>query len=210
MKRPRTLVLPALAILGPAIAGAQRAALTVGAGGGTTPDVTGFATEQQAGSLVATFGARLRPLRNAMFVDVTGYTQGEILLSDEIAMLTLYEPGHAYRRYASGVRGQQTTYGADVRIGAEARPTSAPLFRVSAGGGWTPRLHAPYTVAGVGIGTRGRRVRLTLDAERRWMRLRTEEFEPTATTTEFTVTRTSRVAKHATAVRVGLELPLDR
>jgi hypothetical protein len=84
--------------------------------------------------------------------------------------------------------------------------------RLSAGGGYVWQVRAPYATAVAGVGTQGRRARLTLDVEHRWLRLPLEEFAARQTTfpQDLVVTRTRHVGAAATFLRVGIERPLRR
>lgn len=85
-----------------------------------------------------------------------------------------------------------------------------PLVRLTAGGGRMWEIDRAFGSAALGLSTRGRRLRATIDAERWWYRLPTtlEEYRPRATGDELVVLDRRAVAATSTFVRVGVEVPV--
>jgi hypothetical protein len=142
-----------------------RAALLLGAGLGSTPDVDLSTPGTQTSAMHVALGARLRAPR-LLYLDAGVRVQQEMNDFVELA-------SPPATRYASSVRGRNVTTSADLRVGVE-QPTErrgGVLLRAAVGGGYTWGIAQPYTAVGAGIGTRGRRLRLTLGIEHRWFKL---------------------------------------
>jgi len=187
---------------------AQRASILLGVGAGATPDLGNRAPGRSNLAMQAAGGVRVRAGRR-LFADVVVAQQGEVATGDEV--LIVPAPGSVYERYGPGIERKTAVLATEARVGLEGHPAGGPRLRASVGGGYLWDVDEPFVGAQAGLGTSGRRVRLTIDLEHRRFRLPVQELHvaPTGNYTT-TVTRRYRAGASSTFLRLGAEVPVWR
>ena len=210
-------LLATLALLAASALQAQRAPrLTLSLGGGAVPEDNGAVDRERAPGVTASVGVR-QPIWRALFVEGAVQGQSGIAFNDQLQLTML--PGvsetPSYRYYV--VDDDLATGTAIVaRVGAQlfAHRTDRPLVRAAAGVGRLSGTVGPLTSVALGLSSPGRRVRLTLDADAWWYRVRAQEIRSTIARgpeqVMHMVERPVRLGLRSTFVRAGVELALGR
>jgi hypothetical protein len=203
-----------LVIALPAALAAQRTPrVLLSVGAGTVPHDRGSLGRDRVAGVTAAAGLRMPVWRRA-YVEATAQAQGALDFNESLALEVVPGPNGGFTTRTVTTGGDAGTGIAVLaRVGAEALGGGRrPTLRAAAGIGTMRVARGPVTTVTAGLSSPGRRMRLTLDADGWWYRVRAVETTWPSQRSGFyeTQSRSVRVSLRSTFVRLGVELPTGR